>query len=163
MSMLDFCRRNSRRLAWAAQALLCALVTYASVAYFNSNPHPDVHARLGVVSIDLAGLDYKLTFAELQSAGMFLNTSCRKCDFSAKGSESFLEDREDARFMGFMGRSHRTLWLTFFGENIPVGQRQLDVALQALREKFPGREDAIKLVFRGFEDNQRFDAVSSPP
>lgn len=162
MSMTGFLRRNARRLAWAGLTLECALMTFASVTYFNSTPHPDGHAQLGVVTIQLAKLDYKLTFAELQSAGMFVNVSCRKCGFSAGVKTPYMEDLEDARFMGTLFRSRQTLSLNFFGENIPAGQQQLDTALQALRAKFPGQEAAIQLVSRGFEDNRYLAEHGSP-
>jgi hypothetical protein len=168
MRVMEFFRRHSKRLAWAGLALQCGLMSFVSIGYSLSTPRPDPHAQLGVVSIELAKLDHKLTFTDLQSAGMFVNVRCRECDFSAIAVAAdrkrwlSLDDFEDPRFMGNLFKDGHALSLHFYGENIPAGQLLLDTALQTLRARFPGQEAAIQLVSRGFEDSQQF-AEPVPP
>lgn len=169
MDAQNFFRRNRMRFAWAALVLQGALMTTVSICYSLSPPRPDVHAQLGVVSIPLAKLDHKLTFADLQSAGMFVNVRCRKCDFSAgvntAGDRRYLslDDFENPRFMSSLFKDRHTLSLHFFGENIPAGQQQLDTALKLLRAKFPGKEDAIKLEYGNYEDMLREQRAPTQP
>lgn len=164
MGLGDYIRRRGKRIAIAINCLMGAAMTYASVTYFNSNPHPDLHSRLGSVVIDLEQLGYGLKYEDLQSAGMFVGVGCRKCDLSRGGNASRLEDLENPQFMGtlYRAKARHLLWLYFYGEDVPAGQQHLEQSLQTLRAKFPGRGDAIRHVARGIEDNRRIN-WSEPP
>ncbi len=130
--------------------LFAAVLTWCSVTYFNSLPAPQPHSQLGMVVVDLERLGYRLRYEDLQAAGMFVESGCRKCDLSAGGGALLLNDFKDSRFMGVLVREGHVLWLSFFGEDIPGGQQYLDQSLQRLRARFTGNGDAFRLVARGF-------------
>lgn len=157
MNLPDFIRRRAGAIALVLNGLLSLGITVSGLVYYNSRPHPAPQARLGSVTIDLRQLDHRLTFRDLQSAGMFADLECDHCDFSGRLKKPYLVENDftDIDFMAtlFLARGRHVLSLDFYGRDIPAGQRRLEQALQELRSRFPGHAQAIRQVAGGWEDS----------
>lgn len=152
----EFIHRRAGVLALLLNGLLCLGITISGLVYYNSRPHPAPESGLGSVAIDLKQLDHHLEFEDLQAAGMFTGLACGHCDFSRTRTRLHLreEDFTDIAFMGtlYLGRGRDELWLHFYGNDRPAGQRRLEAAMQDLRSRFPGYPQAFRQVGQAWGD-----------
>jgi hypothetical protein len=108
---------------------------------------------LGGVAINLADLDYRFSFQDVQAVGLFQGEKCKGCDFSAGGSmKASLDSESGPDFRPSLYRHGNWLYLHFYGDEAAKGSQRMQLVLQALRARFPGHEYAIDLTHgRGIE------------
>jgi hypothetical protein len=146
-----------RNALWIGVALLyCVWHTYYALTEYNHRAH-DPRAYVGHANIDLEKLHYKLTYDDLQLAGMFAGTRCSECDFSASSHIPLFWGDADRQLFGVLGkRTHRlTLTFYYYGENFADARRRVDHSLGQLRAMFPGQGESIAGGSGSFQPNPR--------
>jgi hypothetical protein len=144
---VDTQRKSGARLWLAAPAAIA--VALISLGQFAPKPVRVLHPASPVATygVNLAALDYGLTFKDLQAAGMFSGQSCWSCDLST-GSGKFVTraSEPDAGFQvtifkqGPMGN----LYLHFYGPDVAAGKAMAARLMDSLRARFPGHESAFR-------------------
>lgn len=130
----------------ALMALVMALFVAQSywVLKHPNVPAPDPKSQVGTIAVDLSRLDFSMTFRSLQSAGLFTESSCRKCDFS-QGAKSPVVREQNGREAQILWRSGSKLNVVVFSGDVRTSHAQLENVIHALRTQYPNRDDAFML------------------
>lgn len=157
MGLREFIHARARQIQFVLVCLMGAGIATSSVIYFNSPPTPHHQAQIGNVVMDLKRLDYRVTYEDLQSLGLFAGKRCRKCVFVRGGKTVNLDDFDDHSFMTALLRYERYLYLNFYSADAPTGQQRFDAVAREVRARFPGRGNAIR-IFRGARGEEEITA-----
>jgi hypothetical protein len=157
MGLRSFIHARARLIQFVLVCLIGAGAATSGVIYFNTAPIPHPQARIGSVVFDLNQFDYSLTYADLQSVGLFAGVRCRKCEFERGGRIVSLEDLDDPSFMSSLLRYERTLGVTFYSADPLLGRQRLDALARELRARFPGRGKAMRIT-RGVRSEEEITA-----
>mgnify|MGYP005811825621 CR=1 FL=1 len=103
---------------------------------------PFIGPQVGVITIDLAALDYELQYAHLQQAGLFTGRSRIGCDFPPEPTPKSLQEQAEGPITATLLRQGRFLHISFYGEEGPTKQR-MAMATEGLRAIFPERAGSI--------------------
>lgn len=153
MGLREFVHGRARQIQFVLVCLFGAGTAVSSVIYFNTPPTPHHRAHVGHVTLDLRQLDYRLTYEDLRSLGLFAGRHCRKCVFDKGGKIVNLDDFDDRAFMTSLLRYEGYLYLNFYSADAPIGRQRFEEVARALRQRFPGRGEAIR-VDRGMGDEE---------
>ncbi|MDQ2639412.1 MAG: hypothetical protein M3Y79_02360 [Pseudomonadota bacterium] len=145
--MRDFIHAWPRQIQLVIVSLLGAMIALASVIYFNTPPMPHSQSHVGNVAINLAQFDYRPTYDDLQSLGLFAGVPCRKCDFGRDGETLKLNDFDDPSFMVSLTRYGEFLYLHFYSADASAGMLKFDALARRLRDQYPGRGEAMVISF----------------
>jgi hypothetical protein len=159
VGLREFIHARARQIQLVLVCLIGAGIATSSVIYFNTPPQPHHQSRIGNVTFDLKQFDYRLTYEDLQSVGLFAGMRCGKCEFGRGGKTVTLDDFHDPSFMASLLRfnNERFLHVTFYSADASVGRQRFDAVARALRARFPGRGKAIRM-FRGERGNEEITA-----
>lgn len=143
----------SARVWLAAPAVIATVLL--GLAQFLPKPVRLLHADSPVASyvVHLASLDYALTYADLQAAGMFADQRCWSCDLSTDSGDIVVrtsEPHDGLQVTLFKQGPKGNLYLHFYGQDVEAGRVQVARWMQALRQRFPGREGAF-MRLSGFD------------
>jgi hypothetical protein len=145
MGLREFIHARARRIQLVLVCLIGAGIATSSVIYFNTPPTPHDDAHIGNVTIDLQQFDYRLSYEDLQSVGLFAGARCRKCEFERGGNAVNLDDFDDPSLMVSLLRYGRFLYLNFYSADAPAGRQRFDAVARELRARFPGRGNAMRM------------------
>jgi hypothetical protein len=121
--------------------------------------HPQSY--IGVVTVDLAALNYRFGIDDLRGAGLFLEGKPGKELFVEGTIDKFFTGENNADLQPEMYKSGNALLVHFYGENRESGTMRIQRALRELQSRFPGHEDAIG--FKPFVPGPRRTTVISWP
>lgn len=157
MGLRQFIHARARQIQFVLVCLFGVGAALSSVVYFNTPPTPHHQARVGNVAIDLQQLEYRLTYEDLQSLGLFAGVRCRKCVFGRGGNTVSLDDFDDPALMASLLRYQHFLYLNFYSADAAAGRQRFDAVTRELLARFPGRGKAIR-AFRGARGEEEIAA-----
>lgn len=157
MGLREIIHARARQIQFVLVCLIGGGIATSSVIYFNTPPTPHHQAQVGNVVIDLKQLDYRLTFEDLQSLGLFAGVRCRKCKFERGGRTVNVDDFGDPALMASLLRYQRYVYLNFYSADAPLGRQRFDTVAREIRARFPGRGQAIRM-FRGARGEEEITA-----
>jgi hypothetical protein len=141
----------NRRIPWKNLALVIPAVLMALSFWLPSLlrqstwlEHPE--SDVGGVQIDLGKLGYRLGIEDLRAAGLFVEERSPAEALFDEGSteERFTGQPDASGLQAEMFRNSNELWIAFYGQDAS-GKERVSRHVQALRQRFPGHEDAIVL------------------
>lgn len=109
-------------------------------------PQMPAGPEVGIIAIDLAGLEYGLQYAQLQQAGLFTTRPRTGCDFPPEPALKMLHEQAEGPFTATLMRKEQFLYIRFYGEDAAPVKQRIAAAVEELRAMFPGHAEAINVV-----------------